>query len=337
MCDGEYNQTFAIFIDLFDGADEVASNGLWSCARKDGQVSCAGSNGSCQLSSFPADVLCDPTALEGHPLEITSIDVPYDTSTARSTCVVAGGAASCRGDLGWPPYQECSAFEAMPGLEAGTVELDRRTYVLCALGTNGTVVCEGSNSGGELGLSNTSEQDGLVTAEVSDVVELDLGADYALARRADGTVRCWGDRDTFQYFLCLTPNPTAPRELDLGQPALEVSAGGSHACAVLADRTLVCWGSNWRSAVSSSSQDTLPLTPILLDGQPFRVPASKPAGFKRVVAGESQTCAVHESGQVYCWGDNQFYGGFTPYGKLGTGSSTSEVSEPSLVALPCAP
>jgi hypothetical protein len=336
MCDTTLSLTSAIFVDLFEGADEVASNALWACARKDGVVTCAGRNDGCQIASVPFD-LCEATPLESQPLEASSLEIPYDTTNPRMTCVVAGGLASCRGDLNFPPFPECVPFTPVPELGSGVLDLDWQGNFHCALKADASVVCAGRNTDGELGLSNTDDQPGLVTADVAGAVELDLGSNFALARRADGTVRCWGNQGSFNDFACLTMTATAPVELDLGQPALEVAAGDSHACAILTDRTLVCWGSNFLSAISGSSQDTLPLTPILLDGQPFRVPESKPAGFKRVVAGEYQTCAVHESGQIYCWGDNRFYGGFVDYGKLGTGSSTAEVTEPSLVTLPCSP
>jgi alpha-tubulin suppressor-like RCC1 family protein len=340
MCDTNSKLTSAVFIEMFEGAEEVAANTSWACARTGGQVSCAGSNDSCQIAPVLSE-FCEATSLAAQPIEVTAVEVPYNTSINRVTCVVAGGVASCRGDEFFPPdFLSCTDSTIVPGLDgnfADVLDIDVESYFYCGLRIDGSVVCAGSNNSGELGLPNTDEQSGPVTADVETAVELDLGSDFGLARLANGTVRCWGDQESSAELSCLTSNAVGPVDLDLGQPVLEIAAGNSHACAVLADRSLVCWGGNFLSAVSGSSQDRLLQTSILLEGEPFRVPASKPDGFKRVVAGEYQTCAVHESGRVYCWGDNRIYGSPVVFGKLGTGSVLSEVKEPSLVALPCSP
>ncbi len=93
----------------------------------------------------------------------------------------------------------------------------------CALTTDGTVACWGSNSSGQA----------TVPSGLASVVQVTTGNAHSCALRTDGTVACWGNN--------LSGQSIVPAGLTAGA---QVTAGGSSTCAVKTDGTVVCWGSN---------------------------------------------------------------------------------------------
>ena len=88
-----------------------------------------------------------------------------------------------------------------------------------------------------------------------------------------------------------TPLPQQPRVLALGE---------RHSCAVTAMGGVQCWGDNiiGQLGIGSSDSDAHPL-PVDVVGLAEVVVA--------LAAGRYHTCALGQSGAVYCWGDN-FHG-----------------------------
>ncbi|MBU1242238.1 hypothetical protein KKD52_11605, partial [Myxococcota bacterium] len=105
------------------------------------------------------------------------------------------------------------------------------------------------------------------------------------------------------------------------EPFFKVAVGGGHTCALrddgLGGSDLYCWGKNDHGQCGVDSSGKFRPTPTLVAGIPEAVTAIAP--------GENHTCVLVATGQVYCWGDNQF-------GQLGDGSTTSSVV-PVLVTL----
>ncbi|MEC7254434.1 MAG: putative Ig domain-containing protein, partial [Candidatus Thermoplasmatota archaeon] len=110
-----------------------------------------------------------------------------------------------------------------------------------------------------------------------------------------------------------------PRDIDVGK---------THVCVVLSSGQIDCWGQNDQGQLG---QDFACVYGSFSDGcnGNFAVPQSGQAvnptsgNFTQVSVGKAHTCALHESGQVYCWGDNSD-------GQLGLGT-TQSVSVPTLV------
>jgi hypothetical protein len=98
----------------------------------------------------------------------------------------------------------------------------------------------------------------------------------------------------------------------LSAPAAQVAAGVEHTCARTADGELLCWGNNWSDqlGIPDAPVDVLRATAVVID-EPIVA----------VAAGESHTCMVAASGDVYCWGsDGQ--------GQLGDGDPGKHSSRP---------
>jgi hypothetical protein len=99
-------------------------------------------------------------------------------------------------------------------------------------------------------------------------VEIAVGWAHVCARRANGTVTCWGD-DTYAQS---TPPTNTFRQL---------AAGNFFNCAVKTSRAVLCWGHNNLGQVSGA------FTGYLAD----------------VVAGVTHACGLDDNGSVGCWGD----------------------------------
>ncbi|MEO0493705.1 MAG: S-layer homology domain-containing protein [Actinomycetota bacterium] len=117
---------------------------------------------------------------------------------------------------------------------------------------------------------------------------------------ADGTVECWGNNsrgqlgdgtETGRNELAPIPGLTDVKELE---------AGSSNFCALHYDGTVSCWGYNRYAQIGNGTYGI---------GQDTSVPA-KVLGIDDAVAvemGRLQTCVVHESGDLSCWGYDPDY------------------------------
>jgi alpha-tubulin suppressor-like RCC1 family protein len=155
------------------------------------------------------------------------------------------------------------------------------------------------------------------------------GSYFTCALMADNSVlKCWGSNSKGQLGIGdKFPRGNSPDEmgeglaeinLGTGRSVKQVFAGaGSHACAILDDNTLRCWGDNQYGQLglgdtSNRGDDAgemgYALGPVDLGNGVVA---------ESLALGQSHTCAlVAGSGQVKCWGYNQF-------GQLGYGDTTS--------------
>ncbi|MCA2010484.1 hypothetical protein LCM17_03225 [Cereibacter sphaeroides] len=100
--------------------------------------------------------------------------------------------------------------------------------------------------------------------------------------------------------------PFAARAADsiLSQQVVSVAVGSNHSCAVSQSGGVWCWGFGEAAALGPDDPQYL--------ASPRRVPGMS-EGFLRVATGNSHSCALHQTGQVFCWGYNG-------HGQLGDGS-----------------
>jgi hypothetical protein len=153
----------------------------------------------------------------------------------------------------------------------------------CALGTDGSVMCWGDNSLGELGNGTTNGQASPVVTIPSGVTALSSGyAEHTCAIETDGSLWCWG----VAYSETIRPTKVE----GLPGPVTYVAVGNEHTCAISSDTSLWCWGGN--STGSNDFNDT-----------PQQVTAIG-TGVVQVAAGYFQTCAVKQDGTLWCWGDD---------------------------------
>lgn len=105
--------------------------------------------------------------------------------------------------------------------------------------------------------------------------------------------------------------PAAVRAaVDVTVPRLDpLSVGRNHACAVVPLGTVKCWGSNLKGQLGNNTSvpSAVPVVVKSADG------VGVLAGVLQVAAGGNHSCALQESGHVWCWGLNR-------RGQLGDGT-----------------
>jgi alpha-tubulin suppressor-like RCC1 family protein len=125
---------------------------------------------------------------------------------------------------------------------------------------------------------------------------LDTGALYCWGENTEGQL---GQDDTYPGADEFEPLRVADFDDWLG-----IDAGQGHACGLRAPGSLWCWGRN-----SDVQLGTGPKTPVQ-----FRLPQAvgSESDYVLAQAGQMQSCAIREEGELSCWGRNDF-------GNLGTG------------------
>ena len=213
------------------------------------------------------------------------------------------------------PHPDPLNVIGLPG--TGTVlSLSAGSAHTCAAMPDGTAMCWGRNSDGQLGRDTTPSLRGPTPGAViglppgSPVESVSAGAFHTCAILASGAVMCWGSN----YFGQLG-NPVAgissiiPVEVEgpVGEdPAAGISAGTSHTCAILASGRLMCWGDNASGQLGNPAAGERSQVPVETSGLS--------AAVLSVTCGMDFTCAVLDTGTILCWGDNT-------WGQLGDGTT----------------
>jgi alpha-tubulin suppressor-like RCC1 family protein len=183
----------------------------------------------------------------------------------------------------------------------------------CAVKTDHTLWCWGSNFYGQLGDGTTTNRTApvQVSGHATDWAAVTAGASHTCAVRTDHTLWCWGLNGDGEFGNGTTTDSPVP--VQVGGHAADwaaVTAGTGNTCAVKTDHTLWCWGYNPDGQVGDGST-TGRTVPVQVSGH-----AADWAAVTAGAAGASDTCAVRTNGTVWCWGDNTYdqLGGSTTTG-----------------------
>ena len=112
----------------------------------------------------------------------------------------------------------------------------------CAILSDKSVKCWGSNSSGQTG-GGTQNSDRTLTLSGTEgsplnrweeATHIAAGKDHTCAILSDKSVKCWGSNGSGQT------GGGSP----LSQIATHIAAGEEHTCAILADKSVKCWGTH---------------------------------------------------------------------------------------------
>ncbi len=335
-------------VDLGPGqrAKAVTAGQFYECALLEtGDVKCWGysvGTGTC-LSQMHGDEPNEmgtslPPVNLGTGLKATAIDARFYTTCA----LLEGGAIKCwgyndSGQLGLGDTQsrgaagKCGMGDELPTIDLGTgytataIALGSRHACAIVSGKNGTVgqvKCWGDNSGGQVGLADTTKKLGDEPGEMGDAlpyvclgpqesaIAIAAGTYHTCVLLAPGRVKCWGKNDMGQLGLG-HKNPVvqtcdAPY-VNLGTNALAtaITVGANQTCALLQGGKVKCWGINTMGSVGAGNPDViygdeptdmgdaLPYVNLGTGAVPFAL--SRAAG---------DTCALLTDGSIKCWGAN---------------------------------
>ncbi len=254
-------------------------------------------------------------------IRTTTVAVSGLTNTAAvsagdgHTCALgANGSVACWGNNGIGQIGDgtIGIFQnnliAVTGLTDAAAVSASHTFHSCALKAGGSVVCWGTNSGGQLGDGTTITR--TVTAVVvglTDAVAVTAGEFNSCAIRAGGNVVCWG-LNAFSVFGAgnTGSNQLVPVEIAGIANAVQVTIGNATICARTVSGSVFCWGLNSRFQ-AGVAVGTIQAVPVAVAGLADAVEIS---------TGTSHTCARKAGGSVVCWGDNST-------GQLGDGTTST--------------
>jgi alpha-tubulin suppressor-like RCC1 family protein len=321
-------------IALDGPADEIAMGGWgreWptACARRGGRIDCWGDDGSFKLGrgtdAAPGGFVPVPAPVANMSTAIGGIGIGTERVCAR----VAGDALSCWGTA----YDDARELVATPMASPKPVKqvVGGRAHH-CVLLDSEEVACAGyfawfkplwNDAGYKKGPGTVALQ---IVAGLSGIAQISAQQTHVCALKRTGAVLCWGRNRRGELGRGTTEDlSTIPAPVALPVAAKAIGSGANHSCAVLADDSVWCWGRNELKTDDTADAGLVfsgqcgapasgPLDAIV--PTPRRI-AGLPAGaVSAVVGGYAHSCALMESGAVYCWGTNL-------HGELGLASGSA--------------
>jgi hypothetical protein len=183
---------------------------------------------------------------------------------------------------------------------------------------NFAVTCWGANSGGQLGLGDTTERMSPTALPAIDFGSgrtaraLSAGDDHVCAILDDGALVCWGAASSGALGSGATTDignepgemgsALAAVSLSTSETAIAVSAGKSHSCALLSNNTLKCFGNGADGRLGQDSQTTLGDSPTEMGTNLSAIDLGLGRTALAVSAGSEHTCALLDNASLKCWG-----------------------------------
>ncbi len=237
------------------------------------------------------------------------------------TQLVAGGSQTCM------LREEDGAVLCTGGLEGGgvtAIAVPGLTHAgFLAAGASHTcavmashVYCWGRNDHGQIGDgTREARMQPVQLPGLPDVSSLDAYGDSTCASLRDGSVWCWGANDNGQLGQPAEGDVLRPRQVQGASTATRVEVGAASACVFRRDNTVQCWGRRSHGEFGDGTTANEIAPPSVIAGvRPSGAPAM----------GGNHVCAVFDSAQVRCWGDNSL-------GQLGSGTAGGVVNAPAPV------
>jgi alpha-tubulin suppressor-like RCC1 family protein len=191
-------------------------------------------------------------------------------------------------------------------------------YFTCALLDNFAVTCWGANTGGQLGLGDTTERTSPTALAAIDFGSgltaraLSAGDDHVCAILDDGGLVCWGSAGNGRLGSGGTSNigdgtnemGTNLAAVSLGSSgtAIAVSAGQAHTCVVFTSTEVKCFGDGGTGRLGQDSQTTLGDSPSEMGTALPAINLGTGRTALAVSAGAEHTCALLDNAALKCWG-----------------------------------
>ena len=188
----------------------------------------------------------------------------------------------------------------------------------CALLDNFAVTCWGANSGGQLGLGDTTERTSPTALAAIDFGSgltaraLSAGDDHVCAILGDGALVCWGGAGNGRLGSGGTSNigdgtnemgtKLAAVSLGSSSTAIAVSAGQAHTCVVFTSTEVKCFGNGGSGRLGVGNQNDLGDLPSEMGTNLPAIDLGLGRTALAVSAGSEHTCALLDNAALKCWG-----------------------------------
>jgi alpha-tubulin suppressor-like RCC1 family protein len=191
-------------------------------------------------------------------------------------------------------------------------------YFTCALLDNFAVTCWGANTGGQLGLGDTTERTSPTALAAIDFGSgltaraLSAGDDHVCAILGDGALVCWGGAGNGRLGSGGTSNigdgtnemgtKLAAVSLGSSSTAIAVSAGQAHTCVVFTSTEVKCFGNGGSGRLGVGNQNNFGDLPDQMGTALPAIDLGTGRTALAVSAGSEHTCALLDNAALKCWG-----------------------------------
>jgi alpha-tubulin suppressor-like RCC1 family protein len=224
-------------------------------------------------------------------LVISENVVAVSVGPNHSCAVMQSGVVNCWGannvgQLGDSASIVSTSFSTSPQTVAavsGAVGISVNGNHSCALISNGTVKCWGSNSDGQLGglTIGTDSSSFVDVAYVSNAVGIAAGSQHTCAVLSNGTVKCWGDNTTKQGGRSGDDSVTPEIVVGIAN-ATAVSSGAGHTCALIGTNNAKCWGDGSNGILGDGVTTGPNATPVSVEKRVTQTITTSPISAKTV-------------------------------------------------------
>jgi len=306
----------------FTGVKQIGTGAYHTCAiDNNDQVWCWGENNYGQLGD-------GTTTLRALPVKVEKEAAAVALGGNHTCILTTAGGVRCwghnfYGQLGNGSTTDSFYAKDVIGLERAVLSISVGQDHSCALIAGGEVQCWGRNQFGQLGNDTsgiTSNQREPVTVDMQQqsVIGLSAGQYHTCAVTDNHEVKCWGNNGSGQLGDNSLINRAVPVTVNGLAQVESLATGQLHTCAVTSSNEGWCWGNNLRGQLGIVRE------PLFADKDSL-VPelVSLADQITHISAGYQHTCAIISSGEVQCWGDNEF-------GQIGIGEASRASLEPVL-------
>ncbi len=198
-------------------------------------------------------------------------------------------------DVPLPP--PCELKVNMP-VSCNITDIAAGEAATCVVLKNGTVKCWGEISTIYVGqkVSLFSSPAPNVLPDFQNVSQISLRLQHLCARTTAGGVICMGQNNWSQLGDGTKVDSAAAVAVPNFQNIAAVAVGSFHSCALNTAGVMYCWGQNYFKQLGGS------LNAVVT--KPVAVSFPKSEAVTGMNVGPLHSCAILQSGSVYCWGDN---------------------------------
>lgn len=246
-----------------------------------------------QLTATPKDAAGSP--LERPVTWETSAPVVATVSTAGLVTGLTEGAGYIRARTDGRVDSVPLTVSPRSTPATGTVVLG--SLHTCALTSEGSAYCWGTNDHGELGTGTTTDR-GPPTAVTGGLRFRMLAAagSHTCGLTLNAQVWCWGSNFEGELGDGTQTQRTAPVRVPLPETPSFLATGDRTSCAATISGAVYCWGDRLGGTLIPIGQPR--------DLVPAKVPGTTP--LRRLAVGLEWACGTDDAGRAYCWGQNSF-------------------------------
>lgn len=304
---------------------KISAGANHTCLLKaDGSIWCWGENSSGQLGDGGN---IDSTS----PVKVNDPGISYDSISVSdnfSCGLTSHGAVRCwgnngSGQLGNGQTADSNTPVQVQGLDSGVISVSASgekwgNYgYACALLSDKTIKCWGHHPA-NIGNGTTFSLTPVSFTGLTGVLQISTGRGHSCALLESKNVVCWGGNGSGQLGDGSGNNSATPVQVSgLGNVKKVLTASSAWmndgcSCALLESGTVKCWGANPYGTLGNNDNSvTYSLVPVDVFG--LTGIEDLALGYGNDSNGNGTACALHGSGDLFCWGSNST-------GMIGNGS-----------------